>query len=323
MEKFQQIRNTLILFLLGIIWLLKPIPFQAIVQNQPVSQEVLDLRGGGKDSTESSGFIPPNLQSPKRSTNSGGKDPQTRVQKDPPNHNSRDKMRYRPGAPSAPSGGLGAGNVDDLLANPDPDNMISDPEFWNAMEESEDESQPAEAPKNSPPTSKLTKKEIQKNDQSTKQIDPIKFVDWEGDDRVLRSQELKKSVYSHGYEAGVVSPEDLVPCPVQPDPTKYQREDCARITDKGIKKFAAKIIGLATSRKPGMVKFEIPMPYFDTQSAIGHMNIVTGECAFFHQDGKYWTYKKYEREEVLKLIGQSGSIPFKLASPDSSPKSEL
>ena len=34
--------------------LLKPIPFQAIVQNQPVSQKVLDLRGGGKDSTESS-----------------------------------------------------------------------------------------------------------------------------------------------------------------------------------------------------------------------------------------------------------------------------
>lgn len=72
-----------------------------------------------------------------------------------------------------------------------------------------------------------------------------------------------------------------------------------------------------------MVKFEIPMPYFDRQSAIGHMNLTTGNCVFFHKTVKYWTYKKYELEEVLKLIGKSGSISFKLASQNSGPKSEL
>jgi hypothetical protein len=72
-----------------------------------------------------------------------------------------------------------------------------------------------------------------------------------------------------------------------------------------------------------MVKIEIPMPYFDTQLAIGHMNLTTGECVFFHKNGNYWTYKKYKRKEVLQLIRQSGPISLKLASQNSGPKSEL
>lgn len=31
-------------------------------------------------------------------------------------------------------------------------------------------------------------------------------------------------------------------------------------------------------------------------------------CVFFHQSGKYWGYKKYDREGISKLIGQPESI---------------
>jgi hypothetical protein len=48
------LKRTIILSLVGILWFCKPIPFENVVRNQPVSQEVLDFRGGGRDSTESS-----------------------------------------------------------------------------------------------------------------------------------------------------------------------------------------------------------------------------------------------------------------------------
>lgn len=42
---------------------------------------------------------------------------------------------------------------------------------------------------------------------------------------------------------------------------------------------------LTTSIEVEMVKFKIEMPYYDSEIAIEHMNIRTGECMFFHQNG--------------------------------------
>ena len=47
------------------------------------------------------------------------------------------------------------------------------------------------------------------------------FKDWEGEDRIIKSRQLKKSVFSHGFEFGTSEISDLVECPVQPDPTKH------------------------------------------------------------------------------------------------------
>ena len=109
---------------------------------------------------------------------------------------------------------------------------------------------------------------------------------------------VTKSVYAHGYEAGVVFPEDLIPCSIQDDPNKFQRSNCARVTDQGIDKFRDKIIDLATSRKPGMGKFEAPMPYFESKQSIGHINIRTGECVFFDKNGKYWSYRNILKRKL-------------------------
>ena len=43
------------------------------------------------------------------------------------------------------------------------------------------------------------------------------------------------------------------------------------------------------------------------------MNVITGECMFFHENGNYWSYKKYNIEETS----------LKWASQNSSPGSEL
>lgn len=204
---------------------------------------------------------------------------------------------------------------------------ISDSEFWNnvqnqELEDSEDELNPTEVPVPSPPTYQLTNESIKENDFLETQLQPLLFKDWEGETKVIKSKELKKSVFSHGIEAETSTLEDLVECPVQTDTIKYQRKDCSRITAKTAKNFSNKIVDITTSRKPGMVKFKTKMPYYDSEIATGHMNLITGECGFFHENGKYWTYKKYSVEDTLVLLADV-SPSLKWASKNPSPGSEL
>jgi len=168
----------------------------------------------------------------------------------------------------------------------------------------------------------LTKETIKENDFLTKNLEPREFTDWEGDKKIIKSKELKKSVFSHRQEAGTSGPQDSVECPIQQDRLKHQRKDCSQITDKNAQEFSNKIVDLATSKKVGMVKFKTKMPYFDSEMAVGHLNLLTGECAFFHENGKYWTYKKYPSSEIPDLLADLHSS-LKWASQNSSPMSEL
>lgn len=65
-----------------------------------------------------------------------------------------------------------------------------------------------------------------------------------------------------------------------------------------------------------MVKFKTKMPYYNSEIATDHMNVITGECVFFHENGKYQTYKKYTMEKTL-------APSLKWASKNPSPGSEL
>jgi len=51
-----------------------------------------------------------------------------------------------------------------------------------------------------------------------------------------------------------------------------------------------------------MVKFKTKMPYYDSEIVIGHVNLTRGECVFFYENGKYWTYKKYIIKKILELL---------------------
>lgn len=277
-----------ILFLIAILWICKPIPYEDVVKYQSVPKEVIRLRAGagdGQDSTGSTGKNPnlnveeissfidprPKLGRQEQPVKEPKVPKEAKTQADDPNQM---KVRYKqPGAPSP--GGLGAANYDeDLPTIPDDENTISDRTFWDNVQgvnsDSDDESEQTEnLPPTSPPTRKLSKKYIKENNFLTKDIEPRTFLDWEGDSKVIKSRELKKSVFAHGYEAGVTGTEDLIEGsgPIQTDPKKHQRENCSKITDTGAKNFSDKIVDIAQSRKVGMVKFKMKMPYFDLEMA--------------------------------------------------------
>lgn len=54
---------------------------------------------------------------------------------------------------------------------------------------------------------------------------------------------------------------------------------------------------------------------------MGHLDMTTGDCAFFHQNGKYWGYKKYTPDEVKNLIPKCDSV--KIAKRNQEPRPEL
>ena len=152
-------------------------------------------------------------------------------------------------------------------------------------------------------------------------ISPIEFNDWEGKSRVIKSKEIKKTVFAKGYDAGVVPAENLVTCPVQDDLAKFQRERCGLITDQSVEKMRDKLIDLTTSRKDGRVKLQLDMPFYDTEKATAYMDINTGDCPFYHEDGgKYLSYVKYDKNGVLNILANSDSVKY--AKPSNS-NSEL
>ena len=235
-------------------------------------------------------------------------------QKSVSNSNRDPGLTYRP-TPGSNSGGSGKGNSGENFPNSESnDQEILDPEFWGSVDtlgssDAEENGTPKQAPKPSPPTGKLTKKAISENDRTTKMIAPFEFTDWEGDRIRIKSKELKKSVFAKGYEAGVVPPENLVDCPIQDDPTKYQRTDCGLVTDQSVEGMRDKLVGLATEPKKGKVKFGGDMPFYDTQKSIGYMDMETGDCGFYHDGGvdgsDFWTYVKYDSEAALEILANA------------------
>jgi len=70
-----------------------------------------------------------------------------------------------------------------------------------------------------------------------------------------------------------------------------------------------KVIDLTTFTQGNRVKFELPMPYYLSEQAVGYMDTITGDCFFFQKDGKYWTYKN-TNEMIYHLYLLK---PFRLA----------
>lgn len=71
-----------------------------------------------------------------------------------------------------------------------------------------------------------------------------------------------------------------------------------------------------------MVKFKTVSPYYDREMATYHMDVITGDYVLFHENGEYWTYKKYTKKQIPDLIGDPSYV-VKWASKNSSSRSEL
>ena len=82
-----------------------------------------------------------------------------------------------------------------------------------------------------------------------------------------------------------------------------------------------KLIDLTTSRKDGRVKLQLDMPFYDTEKATAYMDINTGDCPFYHEDGgKYLSNVKYNKNGDLNILDNSDSVKY--AKPSNS-NSEL
>lgn len=316
--------NLLLIILLTISESLNPWPFKNFIQDSKADyiEKVITVRGG---------FDP--LQGDAKNTNAiGPKDdsikaaPKSVAQSSSSTSNSDPKVKYRRPAPGSNPGSSGSFD-EDVFKYVNPDLAVSDREFWDRVgslgessDSEEEESTPTQAPRTTRPTGELTKQAIKENDQTTKIITPTKFNDWDGEARVIKSRELKKTVYAKGYKAGIVGDSDLISCPIQDDPNKYQRQNCATISDKSMEDMKNKLIDLTTSRQKDRVKLTLDMPFKKSEKAIAYMDLETGDCAFYHVDnGKFWTYVKYNNREILSTLADADAVKY--AKPtDSNPE---
>jgi hypothetical protein len=133
---------------------------------------------------------------------------------------------------------------------PKPEEIISNPGFWSNVvddpdictdeddcEEIEIEKFPRRRLLKISPT--LTGKSDQPNlakfDLTNKKLQPMAFPSREGIRLSMDQRSLRKAVYSHPMELGLSDLGSSILCPVQTDPTKYQRIDCWAITDDNIR----------------------------------------------------------------------------------------
>ena len=154
------------------------------------------------------------------------------------------------------------------------------------------------------PTAQLDKALKKKFDLTTIQIPRLEYNDRDGRRLVLMQKTIKKLTYCHQTDLGLYNPTDRVPCPLQTDSNKYQRIDCFAMTDKSVKDVIIKILeGTTTTDRSRYITLLMPMPFFETQSALGYLDTVTGSCIFFHADsGKIWSVTRYGSREVLDLL---------------------
>jgi len=161
-------------------------------------------------------------------------------------------------------------------------------------------------------TAEYVKKSVKKNKPKT--FHQRSFLDWEGKSMTLRSQTIRKATFSHSYEAGTSKDSDLTECPPKSEiPGSHERENCAEVTTETQENFANFMQHLAQSTSPDMAKFRLPMVYKTSLPADYYLDVVTGDAAIYNEDGYFWSYRKYDQEEiaeVLEMAKKSGTLKF-------------
>lgn len=326
-----------------------------IVKNNTNLQEVVYLRGGGQDTSDLS-FVSPKLSPPAftkppvRPLEPGAGSLPKPAQPGTGNERPTDRitMKQMPGPGGDPGGsGSGSGGFDfdspeELKEKLNPDKVMDDTDFWRNLENPKDSNQkqsqnldnekgvtePEEditeieeknlntSPPSSPPTYELEKEYRKQYDfRTNSKSPPVRDTDWEGQKVVLKRDEIGKANF--GHPDFIETPDDaIVPCILQSDPTKFQRERCSIVTDKSESLYQAAILKHIKSRDKGMVKVYMKkMPYYQSQPAIGYLNINTGECSIFHlpnskNELKYWSHKTYDDDGIAELLKDALSVKY-------------
>lgn len=153
------------------------------------------------------------------------------------------------------------------------------------------------------PTAQLDKSVKSKHTYSNSVITPFSFYSKEGKILTIKNKELEKIVYAHSDDLNLLNFADRVVCPIQTDPTKFQRSECRAVTDVGKKEALIRMLELTTSANSDFITRKIPMPSYPSQEALAYIDTNTNACLFFHADnGKLWSAKKLSQLEMIVIL---------------------
>lgn len=155
------------------------------------------------------------------------------------------------------------------------------------------------------PTAKLDKANMKKYDLTNFNYQPVAFPARDGRMLRFRDKVIKKFAYTKQTELGLYNPMDRIPCPIQTDPTKFQRKDCFAITDKSRFEVIYRLIEI-TSNNP--IILQMPMPYCPSQQTIVYIERESGSSAMFHLNGDLWSAIKYDINQIEKLLQDPRTI---------------
>jgi hypothetical protein len=122
----------------------------------------------------------------------------------------------------------------------------------------------------------------------------------------MDSRSIRKAIYGHSTELGLSDLGSRISCPVQPDPTKYQRENCWAITDTNMREAIIKIFEFTTFNNPRIITLEMVPPNCANQRATYFVDLVTGNSVYFRvggkQDGKLWSLDQFQSENIADMV---------------------
>lgn len=134
----------------------------------------------------------------------------------------------------------------------------------------------------------------------------MKFPSREGIQLSMYQRSLRKIVYSHPNELGLSDLGNRIPCPLQVDPNKFQRQDCWAITDVNICQAVINIFEVTTFDNPRIITLERFPSNCSTQRTTYFVDIVTGNTIYFRlggkQDGKLWSAENFQRGEIINMM---------------------
>lgn len=153
------------------------------------------------------------------------------------------------------------------------------------------------------PTAKLDGPVKSTNNFSTFTISPFTYYSKEGKILTIKNWELEKIVYAHSYDLDLINFADRIVCPIQPDPTKFSREECRAITDRAKKEALVKILDLTTTVDPNYITRKMPMPSYPPQDSLAYIDTLTRNVVFFHADGgKLWSAARFSQLELNAVL---------------------
>ena len=135
---------------------------------------------------------------------------------------------------------------------------------------------------------------------------PIVFPSREGIELSMDHRSLRKVVYSHHLELGLSDLGNRVPCPIQSDPTKFQKQDCWATTDVNIREAIVKIFEFTTFNNPQILTLERFPRDCSTQLGTFFIDTNTGNVVYFRkggkQNGKLWSLDKFKPTEINNML---------------------